>query len=274
VAQWLTEHGDARLIRTLTAEDRVGEGVRAEVEGHEWRLGRGGFAGPRAAGSSEGGSSDSGSSDGAVHLSRDGEVLATFAVTEDYRAGAGDEVHALRAAGYETYLVSGDRQDRVHAAAQDLGFDTAVVRGEARPEDKAAFLAALDDGDTLMVGDGLNDAPAFEAAFCAGTPALDRPVLPARADFFYAGNGTGAVSRVLATSRRFHRVVRTNLTLAALYNVVAVGLAMAGVMTPLLCAVLMPISSLVLIGHTMAALRVDLSHLELPRGPVPGGGDR
>ncbi len=45
-------------------------------------------------------------------------------------------------------------------------------------------------------------------------------------------------------------------------------------MTPLLCAVLMPISSLVLIGHTMAALRVDLSHLELPQGPVPGGGDR
>ena len=85
-----------------------------------------------------------------------------------------------------------------------------------------------------------------------------------------AGNGTGAVSRVLATSRRFHRAVRVNLTLAALYNVVAVGLAMAGVMTPLLCAVLMPISSLVLIGHTMAALRVDLAHLDLPRGGVDG----
>ncbi len=264
LAHWLTEHGDARLIRSIVAEDRVGEGVRAEAGGHEWRLGRGGFAGPMASGPHE----------AAVHLSRDGEVLATFAVTEDYRAGAGDEVHALRAAGYATYLVSGDREDRVRAAAQDLGFEPDAVRGEARPEDKAAFLAALDDGDTLMVGDGLNDAPAFEAAFCAGTPALDRPVLPARADFFYAGNGTGAVSRVLVTSRRFHRVVRTNLTLAALYNVVAVGLAMAGVMTPLLCAVLMPISSLVLIGHTMAALRVDLSHLELPQGPVPGGGDR
>lgn len=263
LARWLADNGDARLLRSLAAEDRVGEGVRAAHDGHEWRLGRGGFAGPACA-----------QDEAVVHLSRDGEVLATFAVSEDYRAGAGDEVHALRDAGYATYLVSGDRVDRVRTAATDLGFAADAVKGEAKPEDKARFVAAMDEGDTLMVGDGLNDAPAFEAAFCAGTPALDRPVLPARADFFYTGTGTGAVTRVLATSRRFHRVVRTNLTLAAIYNVVAVGLAMAGVMTPLLCAVLMPISSLLLIGHTMAALRVDLSHLELPSRGDAGGGAR
>ncbi|MDA0373324.1 MAG: HAD family hydrolase [Planctomycetota bacterium] len=259
VAAWLEENGDTRLLRDLDADEHVGEGVLATFCGHEWRFGRSGFAGPANA-----------SAETAVNLSRDGEVLATFAVTEDYRSGAGDEVRALREAGYEAWLVSGDRSDRVRAAAADLGFAPDAVRGESRPEDKARLVAEMDDGDTLMVGDGLNDAPAFEAAFCAGTPALDRPVLPARADFFYTGNGTGAVSRVLATSRRFHRAVRVNLTLAAIYNVVAVGLAMAGVMTPLLCAVLMPISSLVLIGHTMAALRVDLSHLDLPRGGVDG----
>ena len=259
VAAWLEENGDTRLLRDLDADEHVGEGVLATFCGHEWRFGRSGFAGPANA-----------SAETAVNLSRDGEVLATFAVTEDYRSGAGDEVRALREAGYEAWLVSGDRSDRVRAAAVDLGFAPDAVRGESRPEDKARLVAEMDDGDTLMVGDGLNDAPAFEAAFCAGTPALDRPVLPARADFFYTGNGTGAVSRVLATSRRFHRAVRVNLTLAAIYNVVAVGLAMAGVMTPLLCAVLMPISSLVLLGHTMAALRVDLSHLDLPRGGVDG----
>src|SRR5690606_35968990 len=174
---------------------------------------------------------------------------------EDYRGGAADEVRELIAAGYDLHLVSGDRPDRVLAAARDLGFAPGSAQGGVAPTDKARFVAALDAGVTLMVGDGLNDAPAFEAAFCAGTPALDRPVMPARADFFYTGVGTGAVTRVLATADRFHRVVRTNLSLAVVYNFVAVTLAASALMTPLLCAILMPASSLVLIAYTMLAMR-------------------
>ncbi len=185
-------------------------------------------------------------------FTRNGHVVAAFAVEEDYRAGAADELAALRTAGYRVVLLSGDRKERVARAAADLGIAPADAHGAMRPEQKAAFVRDLDRGDTLVVGDGLNDAPAFEAAFCAGTPALDRPVMPERADFFYTGAGTGAVARVLATARGFHRLVRRNLVLATTYNVAAVSLAVAGLMTPLLCAVLMPASSIALIAHTVA----------------------
>ena len=122
------------------------------------------------------------------------------------------------------------------------------------PEQKAAFVRALDDDDTLMVGDGINDAPAFAAAFCAGTPAMDRPVLPHRADFFFRGANAGAVSAVLALADRYRKVTRTNLALALLYNTSTVVLAFTGHITPLACAVLMPLSSIALIALTSARL--------------------
>jgi Cu2+-exporting ATPase len=108
---------------------------------------------------------------------------------------------------------------------------------------------------TLMVGDGLNDAAAFEAAACAGTPALDRPVMPSRADFFFTGTGAGAVRAVLETAHLLRRAVIANLWRAGAYNVAAVGLAIGGLMSPLLCAVLMPASSLALIATTALRLR-------------------
>jgi Cu2+-exporting ATPase len=123
------------------------------------------------------------------------------------------------------------------------------------PEQKAAFVAALDDDDTLMVGDGINDAPAFAEAFVAGTPAMDRPVLPHRADFFFRSADAGAVSRVLAIADRYRKVTKSNLALALIYNVTTVVLAFCGLITPVVCAVLMPLSSLALIAHT--SIRLD-----------------
>ena len=101
-----------------------------------------------------------------------------------------------------------------------------------------------------MVGDGLNDAPAFDAAFCAGTPAMDRPVLPARSDFCFRGAQAGAVASLCEVAHQHASVVRTNLTLALLYNAAVLALSFAGLMTPVLCAVLMPISSVALVLHT------------------------
>jgi Cu2+-exporting ATPase len=152
----------------------------------------------------------------------------------------------------------------VQRAAAQLGVDAGHARGGMTPDDKAAAIQALNDDDTMMVGDGLNDAPAFAAAFCAGTPAMDRPVLPARSDFCFRGARAGAVADLLAVADRHARVVRTNLWLALVYNATALSVCFAGLMTPLLCAVLMPISSIALVLHTSLAMR---------RGaPSPGGG--
>ncbi|MGB3968719.1 MAG: heavy metal translocating P-type ATPase, partial [Planctomycetota bacterium] len=110
-------------------------------------------------------------------------------------------------------------------------------------------------GPAMMVGDGINDAPAFAAAFCAGTPAMDRPVLPARADFCFRTAQAGAVRALFEVAEAHARIVRTNLALALLYNTTTLVLCFAAAMTPVLCAVLMPISSAALVLHTSLRLQ-------------------
>ncbi len=247
----------ARFLDAVEVEEHVGRGLAARHQGAEYRLGSQSFTV---------GDRDLGGDHGICVFTADGHAEAVFAVREDYRSGAAEEIRALEADGHEVLLVSGDRPDRVARAAAELGIAAERAHGGVDPEGKAELIRGLDHDDTLMVGDGLNDAPAFEAAYCAGTPALDRPVMPSRADFFYTGLGTGAVRRVLRQARRFHGVVRVNLALAIAYNALAVTLAALGMMTPLLCAVLMPISSLVLIAHTATALK--FIHIDREDGAV------
>jgi Cu2+-exporting ATPase len=105
-----------------------------------------------------------------------------------------------------------------------------------------------------MVGDGINDSLVVGDAWCSGTPAVDRPFMPARADFYFVTAGLRPIRIALRAGRRLARVVRLNLAIAVVYNVVTVGLAVAGRMSPVLCAVLMPLSSLTTIGATVLSL--------------------
>ena len=123
---------------------------------------------------------------------------------------------------------------------------------------RLGLIDAIDAADTLMVGDGLNDARAFDAAFCAGTPALDSPVMPSRADFFFRA-GSGAVAGVLDTAVLLRRVVWHALSLGVAYNAGALALTLTGHMTPLLCAIVMPASSLLLLAYTGWRMRPGMA---------------
>jgi Cu2+-exporting ATPase len=176
-------------------------------------------------------------------LAADGRVLAELPYAEELRSDARREIRALAALGYDLHLLSGDTPDRVADAARALGIPSAHATGRLSPEEKAARVAALDAHDTLMVGDGLNDGPSFETAWTSATPAVDHAALPARADFYFLGGGIGAVRASLTLARRLRTVVRDNLILATAYNVTALALCFAGLVTPVWAAVLMPISS-------------------------------
>ena len=106
-----------------------------------------------------------------------------------------------------------------------------------------------------MLGDGANDSLAFESAHCRGTPVVHRGVLESKADFYYLGRGIGGIRRLLEINRTRARTQRAILVFAVTYNIVAVGLAMAGHMSPLLAAVLMPASSLLTLGIVGVGLR-------------------
>ncbi len=249
VSQAVMESLDgARLLSGQEVEEVVGQGMRAEWDGREYRLGRPGWAGP------EGQEGPNGSG-GETCFSQDGSPLARFRIREDFRPGFAEAIRHLESTGIEVHLISGDRVTRVEEAGRLLGLARERVLGGQSSEDKAAYVRRLDQGHGLMVGDGLNDASAFREASSTATPALDRPVLPSQADFYYVGGGADAVRAVRETSVLLSRVVRSNLWLAGLYNVGALSLSFAGMMTPLLCAILMPSSSLALLGHSYFRLR-------------------
>ncbi|MEZ5990451.1 MAG: HAD-IC family P-type ATPase [Planctomycetota bacterium] len=229
----------------LEVRERIGKGLEVEDGGRLWRLGRPAWALGRADGE-----------DGRrTVLGRDGVLAGSWRLDEDFRPGFEEELRALEEDGIEVHVVSGDHEDKVRRAAARLGLAEDRVRGDLSPAEKAAYVEARGAADGLMVGDGLNDAPAFRVAGSTATPALDRPVLPSQADFYYVGSGADAVRRVRETGARLRRVVRRDLVFAALYNLGALVLCFAGLMTPLLCAVLMPLSSLALLAVTLAGFQ-------------------
>jgi Cu2+-exporting ATPase len=241
--------GDGEPITGAAAEDLVetpGSGLALTLPDGVWRLGRPAFARPDAAAHGRG---------DATLFTCDGRPVAAFTLREDFKADAAGEVAALRAEGYDVWLLSGDAQDKVDRAAQALDLPRDRALGGLSPEAKASRVRAVDVRDTLMVGDGLNDSPSFEAALCAATPAVDRPVLPGKADFYFLGDGIAAIHRSLRAAHALRRVVRDNLAIAVVYNVAAVGLCLAGQVTPVVAAIIMPVSSVFVVSLT--ALRLS-----------------
>ena len=216
--------------------ERPGLGVELERDGARYRLGSPGWAAPGGRARAD------------VAFAKDDALLAELATREEPRADAAREVRALGASGYDVWLLSGDAQPRVEAIARATGIASSHAVGDRSPEGKAAWVAAHDRKDLLMVGDGINDSLVVARAFCSGTPAIDRPFMAARSDFYFVSPGLRPVRTALRASLALSRIRRANLVVSLAYNTVAVALAYAGVMSPLLCAVFMPVSSLTTIG--------------------------
>lgn len=191
---------------------------------------------------------------GTLVFQLDGQTLSTFDADEDLRHDARTELSQLRALGYETWLLSGDSPDRVRELAADVGMPDAQVHGGLSPQDKAEWIERIDARDTLMVGDGLNDALAIERAYCSGTPSIDRSFIPSRSDFYFVTPGIAPVVWALRLSRHLANVVRRNVAFAVVYNAGAIALALAGMVHPWVAALLMPASSLAVVGLTTASL--------------------
>jgi len=188
-------------------------------------------------------------------FSRDGELITAFTFDEELRGDAAEEISRLRARGLEIELLSGDSEERTQRVAAQLGLPAGNAFGGLQPEEKSARVRELDRSDSLMIGDGLNDAAGLGEAFVAGTPAIDHPSLPARADFYFLGEGISAVRLVLSGAARLHTVVRTNLAVAVAYNALALALCFTGRVSPVSAAILMPISSIGLVLLTVYRMK-------------------
>ena len=157
-------------------------------------------------------------------------------------------------------ILSGDRPAAVEAVARELGL--AEFAAGLKPADKIARLKALREAGhkVLMVGDGLNDAPALAAAYVSMSPITAAHIAQAQADALFLGDRLAPVAEAVTTSRKARALMIQNLWLSAIYNVVAVPIAILGYASPLIAAVAMSGSSIVV---TVNALRAH-SH----KGPA------
>ncbi len=193
-----------------------------------------------------------------LRFERNTTSLATFNFRETLRPAARSEVAQLTAAGVTVHIASGDAPAPVYAIADALGIPRSNAHALLSPADKVALIDRLErlgPGQTMMIGDGINDVLAFELAAIAGTPAIDRPVLPARADFVLLGSGLGAIAELIALGRATRRTMLRNLAIASVYNALGLAAGLAGWLSPVVAAVAMPVSSLIVIALTLAAAR-------------------
>ena len=241
VRRALEGHRAARFI-DIEVDEQTGYGTRSDKDGHAYKLGAPSWAAPGATG------------DGDVVFSRNGAILVALRTDEQLRPGARAEIDKLQIEGYDLAILSGDSPSRVTTLGASLGMPEALCIGGQTPEQKAAYVREHDPARTLLVGDGLNDQVAMREAACSGTPAVNRPFMASRCDFYFVSPGLHPVAQVLRASGTLAHVVRRILAFAIAYNVVAVSLAMAGFMKPWVAAVLMPLSSLVTLAYTVMML--------------------
>jgi Cu2+-exporting ATPase len=175
------------------------------------------------------------------------------------RADAKDVVTTLHRAGYAVELLSGDRPQAVACAAKDAGIST--WRARQMPADKIARLKALSEQGrkVVMVGDGLNDAPALAAAHASMSPSTAADISQTAADVVFQGEKLGAIVEALAVAKAARRLALQNFGLAVGYNAVFVPLAMGGWVTPLVAALAMSTSSILV---TVNALRLGRMRLK------------
>jgi len=242
----IAETAGTDSTQPLAVTEFAGQGVAAQVDGTRWRLGNAAFCG----------ASDTGpDASSHVWLARGGRPVCVFAFEDTLRADAASTVAALNALGVGVHILSGDRVSAVRGIAATVR--AASWSAALAPEQKQVAIAALREahGAVLMVGDGINDAPALRAADVSIAPASAADIGRAAADFVLTNDRLSGVAFVLSIARRADRLVRQNLGLAVAYNAIVLPLAIAGQVTPLVAAIAMSSSSVIVV---LNALRLRL----------------
>lgn len=243
-----------RMDDVADVRSEPGFGIAGRVAGVAYRLGRAQWAAADDARAH--------ADDDALWLGDGRHAFARFALDETLRADTAATVGDLRGLGLDVEICSGDAQARVARLADTVGVREDAVRARQTPEDKLAHVHARQAaGDVVaMVGDGLNDAPVLAGADVSLALADGAALAQRAADFVIVGDALGRIPQAVALARRSERIVRENLAWAVGYNLLALPLAAAGVVTPWMAAVGMALSSLLV---TLNALRLG----RLPAAP-------
>ncbi|MCG3132067.1 MAG: Copper-exporting P-type ATPase [Phycisphaerae bacterium] len=182
---------------------------------------------------------------------RDGQGReGVFLLDEDVRGGAAEALAAFAKLGCPAVVLTGDHAARGERLARTLDVP---VRAGLLPDDKIVELAALREryGRVMMIGDGLNDAPALAAADVGVAMGCGTDLSRATASACLMGDDPRTAPWLVLLGRRTVRTIRVNLAWAFAYNLAGVGVALTGALRPTLAAAAMLVSSLLVVGNSM-----------------------
>ena len=186
----------------------------------------------------------------ATALVIEGEPPAVIQFCDKLRPGARSTIAALARLGLPATIISGDRAAAVAPVARALGL---TAQTGMLPQDKLDAIGRFKarGEKVLMVGDGLNDGPALAAGHVSMAPGSASDAGQNAADAVFLGDGLAPVATAVRAARATQRVVRQNFVMAIGYNVIAVPLAIMGLVTPLIAALAMSGSSLIVVANAL-----------------------
>jgi Cu2+-exporting ATPase len=238
------------LVAEPGVREIIGAGLEVDTSAGRVRLGSALFCG-----------ADSSAEETAtLWLARPDSAPFAFRFRETVRSDARATIETLKRTGYEVELLSGDRAGPVTAAAASAGIDS--FRAEQKPDQKVQRLNALAEAgrSVLMIGDGLNDAPALAAGHASLSPSTAADISQNTADAVFQGERLGPVIEALAVAKAARKRALENFAIAVGYNFIFVPMAVIGLVTPLIAAIAMSASS---IAVTANAMRLGLQRKEL-----------
>jgi P-type Cu2+ transporter len=186
----------------------------------------------------------------ATALTIDGELAFLTRFEDLLRPQVAVTIAELKTLSIASAIISGDREAAVAPIAYELGL---IAQTSMLPQDKLDEIAqkTANGYKVLMIGDGLNDGPALAAGYASIAPASASDAGQNAADIVFLGDSLSPVSAAIRAARKTQAVVRQNFILAIGYNVIAVPLAIMGLVTPLVAALAMSGSSLIVVANAL-----------------------
>ena len=257
LADWSRPRATQALTATVFAA-HPGRGVTAEVDGVAVVIGNAALLGERgidgaplaaeAARLAEQGKTP-------VFVAVNGRAMAIFAIADQPRPGAREAIALLHRLGLKTVMATGDLEAVASHVAREVGIDRVLAR--CTPADKLAIVRELQAaGDKVgMIGDGINDAPALAAADVGFAIGGGADIAVESADVTLVGGDIARLAAGIDLSRRTMAIIRQNLFWALGYNVVAIPVAAAGRLNPMIAAAAMAMSSVSVVANSLRLQR-------------------
>ena len=248
---WYFSRQETASLPMANISQHSGKGVSGDWQDSRWHIGSAAYMQENgvALPSDNIGTEDANTTH--VYLAENTTLRAHYRLSDPERPGLAATLTAL-AARYHLAIASGDRSANVARLA--TRYHITDYHGDLRPSDKLALLEAHDPAHTLMIGDGINDAPVLARAAVSVAVGRANPLSQTHADIVFMKNGPDALSYLFDLATRTQRIIRQNLAWAAAYNLLILPLALCGYLTPWIAALGMSTSSLLV---TANALRIQ-----------------